>query len=63
RIDRLVLAGAYGQVALTEPGDVAYTLAPRLGLYVDHDGFSVVAFPARVLRVPTGRAPVISSGP
>ncbi|GAA1339277.1 hypothetical protein [Saccharothrix algeriensis] len=51
RIDRLVLAGAYGQVALTEPGDVAYTLAPRLGLYVDHDGFSVVAFPARVLRV------------
>ncbi|CAM5525525.1 hypothetical protein SAVIM338S_04025 [Streptomyces avidinii] len=51
RMDRLVLATAYDRVALTEPGDVVYTLAPRLGLYVDHDGFSVVAFPARVLRV------------
>jgi hypothetical protein len=51
RIDRLVLATAYDRVALTEPGDVVYTLTPCLGLYVDHDGFSVVAFPARVLRV------------
>ncbi|MEV5347406.1 hypothetical protein [Streptomyces achromogenes] len=51
RIDRLVLATEYDRVALTEPGDVVYTLTPRLGLYVDHDGFSVVAFPARVLRV------------
>ncbi|MFJ3440630.1 hypothetical protein ACIPM2_05590 [Streptomyces sp. NPDC086081] len=51
RIDRLVLATEYDRVALTEPGDVVYTLTPRLALYVDHDGFSVVAFPARVLRV------------
>lgn len=51
RIDRLVLATAYDRVTLTEPGDVVYTLAPRLGLYVDHDGFAVVAFPARILRV------------
>ncbi|WP_190017025.1 hypothetical protein [Streptomyces lucensis] len=51
RIDRLVLASEYDRVALTEPGDVVYTLTPRLGLYVDHDGFSVVAFPARILRV------------
>ncbi|WP_432185774.1 hypothetical protein [Streptomyces sp. Tue6028] len=51
RIDRLVLATAYDRLALTEPGDVVYTLAPRLGLYVDHDGFAVVAFPARILRV------------
>ncbi|MEU6535783.1 hypothetical protein [Streptomyces sp. NPDC047000] len=51
RIDRLVLAAEYDRVALTEPGDVVYTLTPRLGVYVDHDGFSVVAFPARVLRV------------
>ncbi|WP_198668280.1 hypothetical protein [Streptomyces triticisoli] len=54
RIDRLVLAAEYNRVALTEPGDVVYTLTPRLGLYVDHDGFSVVAFPARVLRVDPG---------
>jgi hypothetical protein len=51
RIDRLLLATAYERAALTEPGDVVYTLAPRLGVYVDHNGFSVVAFPARVLRV------------
>ncbi|MDI9883853.1 hypothetical protein QMZ92_05430 [Streptomyces sp. HNM0645] len=51
RIDRLLLATAYERVALTEPGDVVYTLAPRLGVYVDDDGFSVVAFPARILRV------------
>lgn len=51
RMDRLALATEYDRVALTEPGDVVYTLTPRLGLYVDHDGFSVVAFPARVLRV------------
>ncbi|NJP44490.1 hypothetical protein HCN08_13950 [Streptomyces sp. PRB2-1] len=51
RIDRLVLATEYERAALTEPGDIVYTLAPRLGLYVDHDGFSVVAFPARILRL------------
>lgn len=51
RIDRLVLATEYDRVALTEPGDIVYTLTPRLGLHVDHDGFSVAAFPARVLRV------------
>ncbi|MFE4423885.1 hypothetical protein [Streptomyces sp. NPDC056817] len=56
RIDRLVLATEYDRVALTEPGDVVYTLTPRLGLYIDHDGFSVVAFPARVLRVDTEAA-------
>ncbi|MGW4948960.1 hypothetical protein [Streptomyces parvulus] len=51
RIDRLLLATDYDRVALTEPGDIVYTLTPRLALHVDRDGFSVVAFPARVLRV------------
>ncbi|MFJ7205220.1 hypothetical protein ACIQWR_16960 [Streptomyces sp. NPDC098789] len=50
-MDRLVLATAYDRVALTEPGDIIYTLVPRLGTFVDHEGFSIVAFPARVLRV------------
>ncbi|MCZ4103370.1 N-6 DNA methylase [Streptomyces sp. H39-C1] len=54
RMDRLVLAAKYDRVALTEPADVVYTLVPRLGLYVDYEGFSVVAFPARVLRVIRG---------
>ncbi|MBM9435176.1 hypothetical protein [Actinacidiphila bryophytorum] len=51
RIDRLVLATEYERAALTEPGDIVYTLAPRLGVYVDHAGFSIVTFPARILRV------------
>lgn len=51
RMDRLLLATAYDRVVLTEPGDVVYTLTPRLGMYVDHEGFGVVAFPARALRV------------
>ncbi|MFE4797679.1 hypothetical protein ACFRFL_21855 [Streptomyces sp. NPDC056708] len=50
-VDRLILAASYDRVALTEPGDIVYTLTPRLGLYVDDKGFSVVAFPARILRV------------
>ncbi|WP_344264153.1 hypothetical protein [Streptomyces sodiiphilus] len=59
RIDRLVLAAEYDRVALTEPGDIVHTLAPRLGLYVDHGGLSVVVFPARVLRVaPDARRPL-----
>ncbi|MFD4942099.1 hypothetical protein ACFWNT_06050 [Streptomyces sp. NPDC058409] len=51
RMDRLTLAAAYDRVALTEPGDVLYTLTPQLGFHVDHEGFGVVAFPARALRV------------
>ncbi|MFJ2031684.1 hypothetical protein [Streptosporangium sp. NPDC087985] len=50
RIDRAVFA-SYEHAAFTEPGDIVYTTAPRFGLMVDHDGFSVVVFPARVLRV------------
>ncbi|MDQ1248143.1 MAG: hypothetical protein QG597_2515 [Actinomycetota bacterium] len=49
-IDRTVLAVRYDCVRLTEPGDVVYTTVPRLGILVDHDGFSVVAFPAHILR-------------
>ncbi len=51
RIDRAVLAAAYEHAAFTEPGDIVFTTSPHVSLMVDHDGFSVVAFPARVLRV------------
>ncbi|MFG6197220.1 hypothetical protein [Nonomuraea sp. JJY05] len=58
RIDRAVLA-TYGNAAFTEPGDIVYTTSPQLGLMVDHDGFSVVAFPARILRiVPNAERPL-----
>lgn len=59
RIDRLVLAAEYPHVALTEPGDVVYTSSPEFGVLVDHEGASLVAFPARVLRVnPGARRPL-----
>ncbi len=50
-IDRAVLADHYPQATLTEPGDVVVTLTPELGVHVDEDGYSVVAFPARALRI------------
>ncbi|MFL1431695.1 MULTISPECIES: hypothetical protein [unclassified Nocardiopsis] len=59
RIDRLVLAAEYPHVDLTEPGDVVYTTAQEFGVMVDHEGASVVAFPARILRVNrTSRRPL-----
>lgn len=51
RVDRLVLAERYPRAALTEPGDVVVTLTPRLGVYLDQEGFAVVEFPARALRI------------
>jgi hypothetical protein len=51
RIDRAVLAVAYEHAAFTEPGDIVFTTSPHFSLIVDHNGFSVVVFPARVLRV------------
>lgn len=50
-IDRLVLAERYPRAALTEPGDVVVTLTPRLGVFLDQEGFAVVEFPARALRI------------
>jgi hypothetical protein len=59
RIDRVVLFSAYEHIRLTEPDDIVYTLVPRFSLMIDHDGFSVVAFPARILRVnPSADRPI-----
>ncbi|MER6111119.1 DNA methyltransferase family protein [Streptomyces hirsutus] len=51
RIDRALLMTAYRHVAFTEPGDLVITAQPEFGAYIDADGFSVVAYPARVLRI------------
>jgi hypothetical protein len=51
-IDRGVLAAEYPHLRLTEPDDLVVTIAPRLCVYRDREGFSVVEFPARALRVP-----------
>ncbi len=56
-IDRVMLAGSYPRIALTEPGDLIVTTTPRFGVYVDEEGFSVIEFPARGLRITSaGRA-------
>lgn len=56
-IDRAVLAQRYPRATLTEPGDVLVTLSPVPTVMVDDDGFSVVEFPVRALRISAkGRA-------
>lgn len=51
RIDRDVLLTHYGHAEFSEPGDVIVTAQPSFGAYVDEEGLSVVAYPARILRV------------
>lgn len=60
RIDRGVLLTAYQHALFTEPGDIVVTASPRFGAYVDAEGLSVVAAPARILRVhPDADPPVL----
>ena len=56
RMDRETFARAYPSAQLTEPGDVLVTTSPRPAALVDRDGFSIVEFPVRVLRIPVAEA-------
>ncbi|GAA0664623.1 hypothetical protein GCM10009535_50430 [Streptomyces thermocarboxydovorans] len=51
RIDRGVFLTTYGHAQFTEPGDLVVTAHPHFGVYVDTEGLSLVAAPARILRV------------
>ncbi|WP_438491822.1 hypothetical protein [Streptomyces asiaticus] len=51
RMDRAARFTVYDHAKFTEPGDIVVTAQPELGAYVDAEGLSVVAYPARVLRV------------
>ena len=51
RIDRLRFAAQYPAGRVTEPGDVVFCTAPRPVAIVDTEGTSVVAYPARILRI------------
>ncbi|QYC44444.1 hypothetical protein Nocox_34390 [Nonomuraea coxensis DSM 45129] len=53
RIGLLAFTQAFEHGALTRPGDIVITANPELGALVDTEGSSVVAFPARILRVRT----------
>jgi hypothetical protein len=50
RMDRLRFAAAYPAGRYTEPGDVIFCGTPRPAAVVDTEGFSVVEYPAQVLR-------------
>lgn len=51
RIDRLAFTAKYESGRFTEPGDIVFCTSPRLSAIIDADGGSVVAYPARVLRI------------
>lgn len=51
RIDRGILFTAYAHAQFTEPDDLVVTAYPRFGVLVDTEGLSLVAAPARILRV------------
>ena len=50
-MDRLVFTAAYPSARYTEPGDIVFCSGARFGAVVDHEGSSVVVFPARVIRI------------
>ncbi|KOT43122.1 hypothetical protein ADK41_06555 [Streptomyces caelestis] len=50
-IDRGILLTAYEHAQFTEPGDLVVTAHPQFGVYVDVEGVSLVAAPARILRI------------
>ncbi|MDO5753314.1 hypothetical protein [Arthrobacter sp.] len=51
KINQFLLASAYPQGRLTEPGDVIFTTGAQGGAVVDEAGSGVVLYPARVLRI------------
>jgi len=51
RIDRLTFERTYARAKRSLPGDVIITMAPKSAAIVDHDGYSVIEFPARILRI------------
>ncbi|HEX7658393.1 MAG TPA: hypothetical protein VF444_02850 [Pseudonocardiaceae bacterium] len=51
RVDRVVLAQRYPRARLTEPGDVLVSMSAEAVIEVDHDGFNVIEFPVRALRI------------
>jgi hypothetical protein len=50
-VEVLALESAFPAARRTEPGDVVFCTSPRPRAFVDVEGGSVVAYPARVLRV------------
>ncbi|WP_020112214.1 hypothetical protein [Rhodococcus sp. 114MFTsu3.1] len=50
-LDRLVFSTAYPSARYTEPGDIVFCSGARFRAIVDHEGSSVVVYPARIIRI------------
>lgn len=65
RVDPLVFAERHPSARLTQPGDVVFRTSPTARAWVDTEGATVVAHPARVLRIdaadPNGLIPELVS--
>jgi len=53
-VDQFVFARDYESGRLTDAGDVVFCISPRPRALVDHEGASVVEYPARILRIDAG---------
>ncbi|MCO5987731.1 hypothetical protein NE235_16635 [Actinoallomurus spadix] len=51
RIDRIAFETTYPKAQRSLPGDLIITTVPQPAVLVDHDGYSAVEFPARILRI------------
>jgi hypothetical protein len=52
-VDRLEFADQYPAARYTEAGDIVFCTSPRVGMWLDHEGGSVVLSPARIIRLVT----------
>jgi hypothetical protein len=53
RVDRVAFEARYPKARRSRPGDVIVTTVPEPAAIVDQDGYSVIEFPARILRITT----------
>lgn len=51
RVNQLDFAVSHPTARLTEPGDVVFRTSPTAAAWVDPDGYKIVSYPARILRV------------
>jgi hypothetical protein len=54
RVDRLTFSAAYDAGRYSAPGDIVFCTSPYPAAVLDTEGFGVVEYPARVLRVDPG---------
>jgi hypothetical protein len=51
RVDRVAFETGYPRAQRSLPGDIIITAVPEPAALVDHDGYAVIEFPARIVRI------------